>query len=109
MFCFLSHEKGTGAKIHPAIVCGIDTGDLPLSYWPIFSLSLVTVPEVFASFFSCFQNGKLHYLYIFYFASLRIHCYIVKTMTKIERIKIKVICHLFIVIFAIHKIENLKE
>ena len=67
MFCFLSHEKGTGAKIHPAIVCGIDTGDLPLSYWPIFLLSLVTVPEVFASFFSCFQNGKLHYLYIFLF------------------------------------------
>jgi len=30
------------------IVCGIVTGDAPVSYWPIFSLSLVSVPEVFA-------------------------------------------------------------
>ena len=32
----------------PAIVSGIVTGDAPVSYWPIFSPSLVTVPEVFA-------------------------------------------------------------
>ena len=30
------------------VVCGIVTGDAPVSYWSIFSLSLVTVPEVFA-------------------------------------------------------------
>ena len=27
---------------------GMVTGDAPVSYWPIFSLSLVTVSEVFA-------------------------------------------------------------
>ena len=32
------------------LVCGNVTGDAPVSYWPIFSLSLVTVPEVFAMF-----------------------------------------------------------
>ena len=31
-----------------AIVSGMVTGDVPVSYWPVFSLSLVTVPEVFA-------------------------------------------------------------
>ena len=31
-----------------AIVSWIVTGDMPVSYWPIFSLSLVTVPKVFA-------------------------------------------------------------
>ena len=30
------------------ILSGIVSGDAPLSYWPIFSLSLVTVPEAFA-------------------------------------------------------------
>ena len=30
------------------MVSGIITGDAPVSYWSIFSLSLVTVPEVFA-------------------------------------------------------------
>ena len=30
------------------IVSWIVTGDMPVSYWPIFSLSLVTVPKVFA-------------------------------------------------------------
>ena len=30
------------------VVCGIVTGDAPVSYWSIFSLSLVIVPEVFA-------------------------------------------------------------
>ena len=35
--------------MYPAIVSGIGTGDAPVSYWPIFfSLTLVTVSEVFA-------------------------------------------------------------
>ena len=40
--------KETGAEIRPAIVCGIPTADAPVSYWSIFPLSLVTVPDVFA-------------------------------------------------------------
>ena len=32
----------------PAVASGIVTGDASVSYWPIFSPSLVTVPEVFA-------------------------------------------------------------
>ena len=32
----------------PAIVSGIVTWDALISYWPIFSLSLISVPEVFA-------------------------------------------------------------
>ena len=32
----------------PAIDSGIATEDAPVSYWPIFSLTLVTVPEAFA-------------------------------------------------------------
>ena len=32
----------------PASVSGIVTGDAPVSYWPIFSPSLVKIPEVFA-------------------------------------------------------------
>ena len=34
----------------PAIVSGNVTGDAPLSYWTIFSVSIVTVPKVFASY-----------------------------------------------------------
>ena len=35
--------------MRPAIYSGIVAVDAPVvSYWPIFSLSLVTVPEVFA-------------------------------------------------------------
>ena len=42
-------EKGTGTKMCPAIVPGVVTGDVPISYWPIFFfLFLVRVPEVFA-------------------------------------------------------------
>ena len=33
--------------MHPAIVSGIVTGDAPVSYWLIVSLSFITVPEVF--------------------------------------------------------------
>ena len=32
----------------PAVVSGIVNGVAPVSYWPIFSLTLVTVPEAFA-------------------------------------------------------------
>ena len=36
------------SQVCPLIVSGILTGDAPVSYWPIFfSLSPVTVPEVF--------------------------------------------------------------
>ena len=43
------NEKGTWAEMRPAIVSGIVTGDALISYWPVFSLSPVTVPEVFAN------------------------------------------------------------
>ena len=39
-----------------AIVSGIVTRDVPLSYWPILSLSLVKVPEVFAKVNSPFSQ-----------------------------------------------------
>ena len=29
-------EKGTGAEMHPAIVCGMVIGGAPVSYWSIF-------------------------------------------------------------------------
>ena len=32
----------------PAVASGIVSEDASVSYWPIFFLSLVTVPEVFA-------------------------------------------------------------
>ena len=41
------NEKGTVTEICPALTFGILTGHVPVSYWPILSLSLVTVPEVF--------------------------------------------------------------
>ena len=34
------NEKGTGAEMRPAMVCGIVTGDAPVSYWPILSLGI---------------------------------------------------------------------
>lgn len=40
------YEKGTGAKIRPAIDSGIVTGDSPVSYWPMFFPT--TVPEASA-------------------------------------------------------------
>ena len=42
------NDKGTGAEMHPAIVSGIVTRDAPVSYWSVFSILLVTVPEAFA-------------------------------------------------------------
>ena len=44
----ITKEKGTGAEMCLPSVSGIVTGDAPVSYWPILSLYLVTVPEVFA-------------------------------------------------------------
>ena len=45
-----------------AIVSGIVTGDAPVSFWPYFPLSVVTVPEVFAkvnsSQFTRFYSDK---------------------------------------------------
>ena len=40
------YQKGTGAKMRPAIDTGIVTGDAPVSYWPMFFPT--TVPEVSA-------------------------------------------------------------
>ena len=34
--------------MRPAVLSGIFTEHAPVSYWPIFSPPLVTVPEVFA-------------------------------------------------------------
>ena len=34
--------------MRPAIVSGIVTGYVPVSYWPMSPLSFVSVPEVFA-------------------------------------------------------------
>ena len=47
-FTTLETTRELEPKLRPAIVSGIVTGDAPVSYWPIFSLSLVTVPKVFA-------------------------------------------------------------
>ena len=56
-------ESGTEAELRPAIVFGIGTGDSPVSYWPIFFLFPVTLPEVFAKVNSSqipsrFWNGE---------------------------------------------------
>ena len=40
--------EGTGAEMYPAIVSGIVTGDALVSYWSLFSRSLLTVPKFFA-------------------------------------------------------------
>ena len=42
------NKKGTGAEMCPVVFLLIFTGDALVSYWPMFFLSLVTVPEVFA-------------------------------------------------------------
>lgn len=43
------NEKGIGAQMCPAMFSGVVTGDTAVSYWPNFSLSLETVPGVFAA------------------------------------------------------------
>ena len=42
----IRNEKATGAEIHPAVVSGIVSRDVPVSHWAVFFP--VTVPEVFA-------------------------------------------------------------
>ena len=53
VYCFairyFSNEMATGADMRPAIVSGMVTEEAQISYWPIFSLSLETFPEVFAN------------------------------------------------------------
>ena len=49
LFIWTFTPEGFGAKLTFAKASGIVTGDAPVSYWPIFPLSSVTVPEVFAS------------------------------------------------------------
>ena len=44
----INNKKGTRAEMSPAINSGIVTGDVLVSYWPIFQsfrLSRVTVPD----------------------------------------------------------------
>ena len=41
-------EKGTGAEMRPAMVSGVVTGEVSVTHWPIFFLSPITVPEIFA-------------------------------------------------------------
>ena len=64
--------------MRPAIDSGIVTDDAPVSYWPIFSQSLETVPEVFAKvnsahFPSGFKSGEsvLHQWQQFFVTSSR--------------------------------------
>ena len=45
---YLTNEKQTGANMRPQLYLRSLLGNLPFSYWPIFSLSLSTTPEVFA-------------------------------------------------------------
>ena len=49
LFIWTITPKGFGAKLTFAKASGFVTGDAPVSYWPIFPLSPVTVPEVFAN------------------------------------------------------------
>ena len=66
----VKNGKGTGAEMRPAIVSGIVPDNALVSYWSIFSLSLVTVPEVFvkvnsAQSPSCFLSGELAMLRLY--------------------------------------------
>ena len=45
----LRNENATGAERRPTIVCGVITGDEPVSFWSMFFLSLLTVQKVFAN------------------------------------------------------------
>ena len=63
----LRKNKGTGAEMCPTIVSGMVTGDAPVCYWLIFSMSVVTLPEFFAKgnsspFPSCFLSGDIREL-----------------------------------------------
>ena len=66
----VKNGKGTGAEMRPAIVSGIVPDNALVSYWSIFSLSLLTVPEVFvkvnsAQSPSCFLSGELAMLRLY--------------------------------------------
>ena len=53
LFASIHHfrnEKGTGAEMSPAIVSGIVTGDVSVSYGQFFPLSLVSYSAQFPSF-----------------------------------------------------------
>ena len=53
------NEKRNWAELNSAKNSGIVTGEAPVSYWQYFSLSPVTVPEVFAAQFHLrFQSGE---------------------------------------------------
>ena len=63
VFMFRNDEE-TGAEIYTAIVSGIVTRDAPVSYWPLFSMPLLRVPEAFTTvnldqFPSRFWDGEL--------------------------------------------------
>ena len=45
--------------MYPANVSGMFTGDVLVSYWPIFSLFLLTVPDVFV------KVNLLKFLFVF--------------------------------------------
>ena len=45
---FVMRERNCSRNA-PRNLCGIVTGDEPVSYWPIFFLSPLTVPKVFAN------------------------------------------------------------
>ena len=46
LFIWTIMPEGFGAKLTFAKASGIVNGDAQVSYWPFFSLSPVTVPEV---------------------------------------------------------------
>ena len=47
-------KRSLRPEMRPAIVSGIVSRDAPVSHWPIFSLSQVTITEVSAQFLSRF-------------------------------------------------------
>ena len=40
-------EKVNGAEMYLAVVSGMFLGFVLVTYWPVFSLSLFTVPDIF--------------------------------------------------------------
>ena len=76
--CHFRNEKGSGAEMPPAVVSGMVTRETLLSYWSIFSLSLATVPEVFANVNSVqFPSPilKWHIDHLSTFSKLRLHTF----------------------------------
>ena len=47
-FSLLFEREGNWAELAFALTSGIATVDVSVSYWPVFSLSPLTVPAVFA-------------------------------------------------------------